>query len=98
MSVFVALHLKIKDGQAAALKEAMKNVVPKMKSKDGCVGVKPMVARDNSAALIMAEFGDATKFDETIAGAKGSGKFDEFKGKLEQFAEVHVQPFMVASA
>merc|ERR1712002_1248959 len=98
MSVFIALHLKIKDGQHAALKEAMKNVIPKMKAKEGCVGVKPLVARDNTSALIMAEFGDAAKFDAAIGAAKGSGKFDELKSKLEAFAEVKVQSYNLGSA
>merc|ERR1739848_145638 len=93
MSVFVALHLKVKDGHQDALVAGMKAVIPKMMARDGCVGVKPLIARDKSAALIMAEFSDAAKFDATIAGAKGTGKFDELKAKLQEHAEVHVQSY-----
>merc|ERR1711934_118058 len=97
MSVYVALHLTIKDGQAAALKEAMKKVIPEMKSRDGCAGVKPLVARDGKSALIMSEFTDAAKFDAAMANAKSSGKFEQMKGKLEQFATVRTQTYSLGA-
>merc|ERR1711909_232104 len=98
MSVFVALHLKPKEGKTDALVTAMKAAVPKMMEKDGCVGVKPLIARDKSAALIMAEFSDAAKFDATIGAAKSSGRFDELKSKLEAVATVHVQSYNLGQA
>merc|ERR1711912_139395 len=98
MSVFVALHLKVKDGHQEQLVAGMKNVIPKMMARDGCVGVKPLIARDKSAALIMAEFSDAAKFDATIAGAKDSGKFEEMKAKLAEHAEVKVQTYTLGQA
>ena len=71
--------------------------IPEMKSRDGCAGVKPLVARDGKAALIMSEFSDAAKFDAAMANAKSSGKFGEMKSKLEQFATVRTQTYTLAS-